>query len=166
MAALVSSILKKDLILIFDVKFSCNPGWPWSHYVAENDHKLLILLSPNTEITGLYPYRWVLLTNAPAGRWWCTTLIPASGGRGGLILCEFKASLVYRVSSSIDSKAAQRNPVSKNKSTFKIFIWCVCVWERERETRTTATMWMSKYNCRSWFSHCVSSGDWIHVIFW
>ena len=32
-------------------------------------------------------------------------------------LCEFKASLVYRASARIDSKATQRYPVSKNKET-------------------------------------------------
>ena len=34
-------------------------------------------------------------------------------------LCEFKASLVYRVSSRIGSKATQRNPVSKQKQINK-----------------------------------------------
>jgi hypothetical protein len=38
------------------------------------------------------------------------TLIPALGGRGRQI-SEFKASLVYRVSSRI-ARASQRNPVS------------------------------------------------------
>jgi hypothetical protein len=40
-------------------------------------------------------------------------LIPALGGRGRWI-SEFKASLVYRVSSRT-ARAIQRNPVSKNK---------------------------------------------------
>ena len=31
-------------------------------------------------------------------------------------LCEFEASLVYRVSSRTDAKARQRNPVLKNKT--------------------------------------------------
>jgi hypothetical protein len=39
------------------------------------------------------------------------------GGRGRQI-SEFKASLVYRVSSRI-ARATQRNPVSKNKQTNK-----------------------------------------------
>jgi hypothetical protein len=37
------------------------------------------------------------------------------GGRGRLI-SEFKASLVYRVSSRTASRAIKRNPVSKNKT--------------------------------------------------
>jgi hypothetical protein len=41
-------------------------------------------------------------------------LIPALGGRGRRIF-EFKASLVYRVSSRT-ARAVQRNPVSKNKT--------------------------------------------------
>jgi hypothetical protein len=40
--------------------------------------------------------------------WWLTPLIPALGRQR-----EFKASLVYRVSSRTD-RATQRNPVSKN----------------------------------------------------
>jgi hypothetical protein len=48
-----------------------------------------------------------------AGQWWRTPLIPALGGRGRLI-SEFKASLVYRVSSRT-SRAIQRNPVSKGR---------------------------------------------------
>jgi hypothetical protein len=41
------------------------------------------------------------------------------GGRGrGRQISEFKASLVYRVSSRT-AKATQRNPVSKNKQTNK-----------------------------------------------
>jgi hypothetical protein len=47
-------------------------------------------------------------------------LIPALGGGGGggkgRQISEFKASLVYRVSSRT-ARATQRNPVSKNKQT-------------------------------------------------
>jgi hypothetical protein len=39
-------------------------------------------------------------------------LIPALGRQDQADLCEFKASLVYRVSSRI-ARAMQRNPVSK-----------------------------------------------------
>ena len=46
--------------------------------------------------------------------WWRTPLIPHSGGRGRRI-SEFKASLVYKVSSRT-ARATQRNPVSKNKN--------------------------------------------------
>ena len=38
-------------------------------------------------------------------------------------LCEFKASLVYRVSSRTGSKATQRNPVSKNQRVGRIYIF-------------------------------------------
>ena len=31
--------------------------------------------------------------------WWCTPLIPAHGRKRQVDLCEFKASLLYRVSS-------------------------------------------------------------------
>ena len=44
-------------------------------------------------------------------QWWRTPLIPALGSRGRWI-SEFKASLVYRVSSRT-ARATQRNPVSK-----------------------------------------------------
>jgi hypothetical protein len=47
--------------------------------------------------------------------WWRTPLIP--GGRGRRI-SEFKASLVYNVSSRT-ARAIQRNPVSKNKNKTK-----------------------------------------------
>jgi hypothetical protein len=42
------------------------------------------------------------------------------GGRGRLI-SEFKASLVYRVSSRI-ARATQRNPVSENKQKWKYLV--------------------------------------------
>jgi tartrate dehydratase alpha subunit/fumarate hydratase class I-like protein len=52
--------------------------------------------------------------------WWCTPLIPAIGvgvgGRRGRQISEFKASLVYKVSSRT-ARAIQRNPVSKTKQT-------------------------------------------------
>jgi hypothetical protein len=46
--------------------------------------------------------------------WWCTPLIPALG-RQRQVISEFKASLVYKVSSRI-ARAIQRNPVLKNKN--------------------------------------------------
>jgi hypothetical protein len=49
-----------------------------------------------------------------AGRWWCTPLIPVLGRRRRI--SEFKASLVYRVSSRT-ARATQRNPVSKKTKT-------------------------------------------------
>jgi hypothetical protein len=56
----------------------------------------------------------------PAGRWWRTPLIPTLGRRGQRI-SEFKASLVYKVSSRT-ARTIQRNPVSQkqtNKQTNK-----------------------------------------------
>jgi hypothetical protein len=47
-----------------------------------------------------------------AGQWWHTPLIPAHGRQRQGELCEFEASLVYRVSSR-SAKATQRNPISK-----------------------------------------------------
>ena len=41
------------------------------------------------------------------------------GGRGKVDLCEFEASLVYRMSSRAARAVTQRNPVSKNKQTNK-----------------------------------------------
>jgi hypothetical protein len=46
--------------------------------------------------------------------WWHTPLVPTLGGRGRRI-SEFKASMVYKVSSRT-ARAIQRNPVSKNKT--------------------------------------------------
>lgn len=51
-------------------------------------------------------------------------LIPAVRGQRQVNLCEFGASLVYRVSARM-SRAIQRNPFSKNeqtKSQFLIFL--------------------------------------------
>jgi hypothetical protein len=55
------------------------------------------------------------IKNFSAGQWWCMPLIPALGGRGRQI-SEFKASLVYRVSSRT-ARATQRNPVLKKQKT-------------------------------------------------
>jgi len=48
------------------------------------------------------------------GLWWPTPLIPELRRQRQAELCEFKASLVYRVNSRT-AKAMQRNPVSKRK---------------------------------------------------
>jgi hypothetical protein len=45
-----------------------------------------------------------------AGRWWCTSLIPAVGRQRQVDFSEFEASLVYKVSSRT-ATAIQRNPV-------------------------------------------------------
>ena len=53
--------------------------------------------------------------------WWCTPLIPALRRQRWVDLCEFAASLVYRVSSRIarTAKAIQKNFISKIKKARK-----------------------------------------------
>ena len=53
----------------------------------------------------------------PGPVWWCTPLIPALG-RQRQVNSEFKASLVYKVSSRT-ARATQRNSVSKNQKKKK-----------------------------------------------
>jgi hypothetical protein len=48
--------------------------------------------------------------------WWRTPLIPALRKQRQEDLCEFEASLVYRVSSMTARAVTQRNPVSKKQS--------------------------------------------------
>ena len=52
-----------------------------------------------------------------AGQQWHTPLSPALGSQRQADLCEFKASLVYRMSSRT-ARATQRNPVLKNQKKF------------------------------------------------
>ena len=49
---------------------------------------------------------------------WHMPLIPALGRQRQVELCEFEASLVYRVSSRI-ARATQRNPVLRKKKKEK-----------------------------------------------
>ena len=62
-------------------------------------------------------------------------LIPAFGRERQVNLCEFKDSVVYRVSSSTASAVTQRNLVFKRKTkqTNKKTFNCVCVFVCERE---------------------------------
>jgi hypothetical protein len=53
-----------------------------------------------------------------AWRWWHIPLIPALGRQRQVGVCEFEASLVYRVSSRA-SKATQGNNVIENKKERK-----------------------------------------------
>ena len=46
-------------------------------------------------------------------------LVEAFGRHGQVNLCDFKASLIYIVSSRTGAKATQRNPVSKYKKKVK-----------------------------------------------
>ena len=46
--------------------------------------------------------------------WWHSSLIPALRGQRQADICEFQASLVYKLSSRT-TRATQRNPASKNK---------------------------------------------------
>jgi len=48
-----------------------------------------------------------------ATQWWPTPLIPALRKQRKADLCEFEASLVYKVSFRIDRAVTQRNPASK-----------------------------------------------------
>ena len=50
--------------------------------------------------------------------WWLKPLIPALGTQRQADICEFEASLVYRVSSRA-ARATQRNPVSKTNKQNK-----------------------------------------------
>ena len=54
---------------------------------------------------------YLLKISLEAGRWWRAPLIPALGRQRPADLCEFQASLVYRVSSRTGSKATE-HPVS------------------------------------------------------
>lgn len=49
-----------------------------------------------------------------AGLWWQMPLLPTLEREGQVGLCGFKVSLICTASSTIDSKAIQRNP-SQNK---------------------------------------------------
>jgi len=92
--------------------------------------------------------------------WWCKLLIPALRRQRQVDLCEFKASLVYRVSSRT-GRAAQRNmswtnktkPMNQTKTPFSSFctlhIWvhCGCPQTPEEDSGSHyrwlwATMWL------------------------
>jgi hypothetical protein len=55
-----------------------------------------------------------------AGQWWCTPLIPALRSQSQQI-SEFKASLIYRLSSRT-ARATQRRPCLKENKNNKISV--------------------------------------------
>jgi hypothetical protein len=68
------------------------------------------------------PEREKIVESSVAGRWWCTSLIPALGKQRqtDLDLCEIKASPVCIVNSDT-TRNTQRNPVwKKSKKILKI----------------------------------------------
>jgi hypothetical protein len=56
--------------------------------------------------------------------WWLTPLILALGKQRQVDLCEFKASVIYRVSSRT-ARDKQRNPISKKKKKINKIKWRV-----------------------------------------
>jgi hypothetical protein len=82
----------------------------WSMYYLMN-----VCKTRQTRFSGLGVF--VIYRGVTAGQWWRTPLIQHLGGRVSRI-SEFKASLVYRVSSR-KARGTQRNPVLKqtNKQT-------------------------------------------------
>jgi hypothetical protein len=61
----------------------------------------------------LASYTQIRIKMLEAEQWWPMPLIPALRRQRQEGLCEFTASLVYRVSSRI-ARTTQRNPVSKS----------------------------------------------------
>ena len=53
------------------------------------------------------------LEEGAPGQWWRTPLIPALGRQRLADLCEFKASLIYKMNSRTARTVTQRNPVLK-----------------------------------------------------
>ena len=49
--------------------------------------------------------------------WWQTPLMPTFGRQKQADVCEFKTSLVYKVSSRTTRAVTQRNPVLKKKKS-------------------------------------------------
>ena len=66
---------------------------------------------------------------------WLTSLILVLGRQRQVDLCEFKASLVYRVSSKT-VRATQRNPVLKNNNSQKAFFFKRCLLFAEVKVKT------------------------------
>ena len=58
---------------------------------------------------------WVLRKERLVGQWWYVPLIPALLRQRQMDLCEFKASLVYRVSSRTGSIATEKPCLRKRQ---------------------------------------------------
>ena len=65
----------------------------------------------------------------PARWWWLKPLVSALKSKKQVDLCEFKANLVYGLSSRT-SRATQRKTVSKTKQTKKITMCCLSKMSR------------------------------------
>jgi hypothetical protein len=93
--------------------------------LKNNNIKIIILISDHLKLIicrnqkqGVQGKTWYLLKkkkNTTSQAWCRTPLIPALG-RQSRQISEFEASLVYKVSSRT-TRATQRNPVSKDKTT-------------------------------------------------
>ena len=78
--------------------------------------------------------------------WWCTPFIPALGRQRHVDLSEFKASLVYRVSSSI-ARATQSNPV--------FFV----LKNQKNQTKTNQQKSLKIYHCQQKNFHHIHNDD-------
>ena len=78
--------------------------------------------------------------------WWGKPLIPALGGGRGRWISEFKASLVYKVSSRT-AMATQRNPVSKNKNKTRVASCILLTGNKWKEMETSME---SSETCIHW----------------
>ena len=87
-----------------------------------------------------------------AGQWWCTSLIPALGRQRQEKLCEFKTSLVYKVSFRTGSKATEKPCLEKPNQI-----------KTTTTTTTTNTKQNKKQKAKERESSCLSQ---IPLQFW
>jgi hypothetical protein len=93
-----------------------------------NFHRLGISLERQWVTVSLMTSNMHLKMNKEAGRWWCIPLTPALERQRQVDLCEFEASLVYRVSSRT-ARATQRNPAKETKQNKKrkVYYYLQCI---------------------------------------